>query len=147
MVDYRMLHPKVQGAFQHFSDELFRLYLTGEGPCWFKAFEGYRSPQRQLELYQTSRGDGSRVTNAKPFESAHQYGLAVDYVPFVVRDPREVKETAQETTQGSWKWDVDDSAWDWFDSQVKRAGLYRTIRWDRPHVTHLMWEQIKGRFG
>lgn len=144
-MDYSLIHPKAVGAFQTLADELFRQYLVGEAPYWFKAFEGYRSPQRQLELYQTTRGDGTRVTHAKPFQSAHQYGLAMDFVPFVVRDPRHVKETAQETTQGSWKWDVENDAWDWFDKQVAKAGLFRAIQWDRPHVTHLLWEQMKNR--
>lgn len=43
--------------------------------------EGYRSPQRQQELYNQGRTTpGNIVTNAKPGESLHQYGVAVDFV-------------------------------------------------------------------
>ena len=43
--------------------------------------EGYRSPERQQELYNQGRTTpGNIVTNAKPGESLHQYGCAVDFV-------------------------------------------------------------------
>jgi len=42
-------------------------------------FEGYRSPERQLFLYQQGRTRGGKiVTNAMPWKSPHQAGLAVD---------------------------------------------------------------------
>lgn len=43
--------------------------------------EGYRSPERQAELYAQGRTTpGNIVTNAKPGNSFHQYGVAVDFV-------------------------------------------------------------------
>lgn len=43
--------------------------------------EGYRSLERQQELYNQGRlNSGKIVTNAKPGQSMHQYGIAVDYV-------------------------------------------------------------------
>ena len=43
--------------------------------------EGYRSPERQNELYAQGRTTkGNIVTNAKAGESLHQYGVAVDFV-------------------------------------------------------------------
>jgi peptidoglycan L-alanyl-D-glutamate endopeptidase CwlK len=42
-------------------------------------FEGFRSPDRQQRLYNQGRVNAERViTYAKPWESWHQYGLAVD---------------------------------------------------------------------
>lgn len=42
-------------------------------------FEAWRSPARQAELYAAGRTKaGPKVTNAEPWESWHQYGLAVD---------------------------------------------------------------------
>jgi peptidoglycan L-alanyl-D-glutamate endopeptidase CwlK len=42
-------------------------------------FEGYRPPQRQQYLYEQGRTRvGKRVTWAKPWESFHQYHLAID---------------------------------------------------------------------
>jgi len=44
-------------------------------------FEGYRSPERQQFLYDTGRSKPGRIiTNAKPFQSWHCFGLAVDIV-------------------------------------------------------------------
>lgn len=44
--------------------------------------EGLRSYQRQRELYARGRtAPGSRVTNAKPGQSYHNFGLAVDAYP------------------------------------------------------------------
>lgn len=43
--------------------------------------EGYRSMERQAELYAQGRTKpGNIVTNAKPGESFHNYGVAVDFV-------------------------------------------------------------------
>jgi len=44
--------------------------------------EGYRSPERQDKL----AASGMRVTNARAYQSKHQYGLAVDVAP--VKDGR-----------------------------------------------------------
>lgn len=44
-------------------------------------FETYRSPERQQTLYDQGRTTpGRQITSAKPFQSFHQYGLAVDLV-------------------------------------------------------------------
>lgn len=43
-----------------------------------------RTAEEQAELYAQGRtAPGSIVTNAKPWQSAHQYGRAVDAVPIV----------------------------------------------------------------
>lgn len=42
-------------------------------------FEAWRSPERQLKLYNQGRtAPGKKVTNAYPMFSMHQYGLSVD---------------------------------------------------------------------
>jgi len=44
-------------------------------------FEAWRSPERQEDRFKQGRSvPGPRVTNAAPFFSLHQYGLAVDVV-------------------------------------------------------------------
>jgi len=48
----------------------------------FRVTEGYRSNLRQSELYAQGRTKPGRiVTNAKPGESLHNYGVAFDVVP------------------------------------------------------------------
>lgn len=138
VIDWNHIHPKARTQFMQFSDFLLAEVLRGDAPYWFRAFEGYRSPARQQQLYDQKRADGSRVTKARPFESAHQYGLAVDFVPFIVRLPTEPREDL-DSAEGAWRWDVEDSAWDWFDQAVHKHDLYRPITWDRPHVEHRLW--------
>ena len=63
----------------------YRLVQTGLDACQvatgkkFAIFEGYRSAERQDELYRQGRTmKGPVVTHAKGGQSWHQYGLAVD---------------------------------------------------------------------
>ncbi len=45
-------------------------------------YEAHRTPERQAELYAQGRTrKGRRVTNAGPWQSMHQYRLAIDFVP------------------------------------------------------------------
>lgn len=45
-------------------------------------FEGFRSPQRSNYLYEQGRTrDGKIITNAKAWQSFHNYSLAVDLLP------------------------------------------------------------------
>lgn len=57
-------------------------------------FEGYRSPERQLELYKQRNG----VTMAKDWQSSHQWGFALDFALL---------------EHGEWSWpDPQDPVWD-----------------------------------
>lgn len=48
----------------------------------------YRSPSEQADLYAQGRTKpGKIVTNAQPGESAHNYGLALDFVPLINGKP------------------------------------------------------------
>lgn len=48
-----------------------------------------RSTQEQADLYALGRTKaGSIVTNAKPGQSAHNYGLALDFVPMIAGRPQ-----------------------------------------------------------
>lgn len=54
--------------------------LRGHG-INFRVFETFRSAKRQAELYEQGRSKpGTRVTNARPWSSFHQYGLAADVI-------------------------------------------------------------------
>lgn len=54
--------------------------LKGQG-LRLKLFEGWRAPSRQNWLYEQGRSrEGKKVTNARAWQSWHQYGLAVDVV-------------------------------------------------------------------
>lgn len=87
-------------------------------------FESIRSPSRQGELFargrDASKGDyGRTVTRARAYQSAHQFGLAVDLVFHV---------------DGEWTWDEPaPGSWDEMTRLAKRCGL-ETLSFERPHI-------------
>ena len=71
-----------------------------------QVFEGYRSPQRQDELFSQGRSrPGAIVTRAKSWQSLHQYGLAAD-IAFMI--------------DGKWSWE---GAFDKLVPIFQRCGL------------------------
>ena len=108
------------------SDRLEQAYRSGASPTLFKPFEGYRDPQQQLAL--VKRG----VSKARPWQSAHNYGLAVDYV--ALSDPKSLS---------SWSWD-NGHDWDGLRVVATNLGLIcEVIEWDRPHVVSPIWCSIR----
>lgn len=78
-------------------------------------FEGYRSPERQQWLYEQGRTrDGKIITYAKPWESFHQYGLAVDIVG---------------KTDGKWDWSIN---YDKITEIMKRHG-FESLKFEKAH--------------
>lgn len=72
---------------------LFGLDICHRAGIYVYPFETIRSPERQEYLWEKGRiKEGKIVTNAKGWESWHQYGLATD---IVYRDPKTNK----------WSWD------------------------------------------
>lgn len=70
------LHPSMRYKVLHL---LELLSLIGED---ILIYEGARSNEEQAALYAQGRtAPGAIVTNAKPGESFHNYGLAVDFAP------------------------------------------------------------------
>lgn len=88
----------------------------------FRVFECWRSPARQRELLQLKR------TKAGPWRSAHQYGLAVDFVPFI---------------DGAWTWEVGRPTWDLLRLEARAVGLLCELDWDRAHVEHPAFAELR----
>ncbi len=79
-------------------------------------FETYRSPSRQEYLYAQGRTrPGKKVTNAKSWQSAHQFGLACDLAFFDGR---------------KWSWD---GPWDKVHAIFHEHG-FETLDFEKPHV-------------
>lgn len=91
----------------------------------FKVFEAFRYPERQADLYAQGRTlPGHIVTKAKPWQSYHQYGLAVDLVLFV---------------NGKWSWNDTGAAEKvWWKHMEKLAKEYELtqLSFERPHVQY-----------
>lgn len=126
----QQLNPLVQADFFTLIRHLERGYLNGETKTEFKVFETYRTPGRQVEAFE------QKVSKARAFQSPHQYGLAVDFVPMVNRH-------SAGGVKRVWSWH-DELDWDYLDTCVDRVPcLSRSISWDRPHVEHELWGEIR----
>lgn len=83
--------------------------------------EGYRSPERQAQLYAQGRSrPGQIVTKAKAGESAHNYGLACDI-----------------TSEDGW-----DSPSAHAIHRIAAEMGFGTIAWDTPHVEWPNWRRL-----
>lgn len=84
--------------------------------------EGIRTGKRQDELYAQGRTTpGSIVTNAKAFESYHQYGVAADII-FKISG-----------------WNAPESSWKVLGSEGKKIGLVWGGDWEFRDVAHFEW--------
>lgn len=120
---YEALHPKARESFRLLSARLEQGYRAGSTNTLFRPFEGFRSNERQDYLYTVEK-----TTKARAWRSAHNYGLAVDYVAY---------------KDGVWSWEgpID---WLFLKQAAVGAGLLVPISWDKPHVEHPIWQQVKG---
>ena len=117
--DLTKLHPTVRKAVEAVQKKLD----TEKIPM--RVFEAYRSPERQAHLYSQGRTrPGARVTNAKPWESYHQFGMAADFVRF---------------ENGRWNWNDKTSKeradWKRYHEIAHEKGL-EPLSWELPHVQH-----------
>ncbi len=82
-------------------------------------FEGYRSPERQAELYAQGRTTpGRKVTNAKPWMSWHQYHLGLDIAYFDGK---------------KWYWPKEEEAWERPAAIFEDLGFEWLFPYERVH--------------
>lgn len=124
----RDLHPLALPAFVRLQYRLQDAFDTGRIRQLFLPFETYRSPERQNELLRNGKG----VTQASAWQSAHQYGLAVDFVPFLMKSG----------TRNGWDWGHDNQ-WDTMQQLAKAEGLLAPLSWDKAHIVHPLWKKIQ----
>lgn len=116
------LHPLVQRQFSDLAAALVRDYRSERTRTQFKVFETFRTPMRQLEILTTTKN-----TKAGPYRSAHQFGLAVDFVPF----------------HAFWSWDPEHD-YDFLAQRAKDFGLSVPYAWDKCHVEHPDFNAIRS---
>lgn len=129
--DFRLayLHPKMIAPVTELMTAGERHIFRVEGTDYrFEPFEGFRHPGRQHDLF-----TGGKVTKARPWQSAHQYGLAVDFACRVID---------QMGQASGWHW-PDRGDWEWLKREARRVGLDVPITWDRGHVVHPVWNEYK----
>lgn len=127
--DWQTLHPAVRMLFRNLEAELGTSYEKGATHTWFRMFESYRSPERQAML--RTRG----TTKADPWQSAHQYGLAADFVAYIPdEDPKK---------PGKWSWD-DNHDYKFLGSMAANYGLLQPLPgWDPHHIESPLWRHVK----
>lgn len=122
--DIQLLNPDFRVAVVNLNKKLIAAYKSGAVKVEFRIFETFRSPIRQIEL----RRQG--VSKAGEWDSSHQYGLAVDFVPYLTK-----AEAAERGVKPGWCWlPAADEAWVVLEAAAKEAGLVCPIDWDKPHV-------------
>lgn len=117
------LHPKTIGAFFGLQEALVSAHKAGKTKLLFQLFEGYRHPARQKALI--TQG----TTKATSFQSAHQFGVAADFVP---RDKA-----------GNWTWTVSPDDVAVLHALAVDAGLRAPITWDPLHIEHPLWDRFR----
>lgn len=122
-----LIHPRARSAFMAVLVDLKSASATGASAVEWGIFETYRSPERQAAVYEAGN------SKAVPYASAHQFGLAVDFVPKV---------------GGKWTWEPPGGAkeWDLLRSIATRNGLLSQLDWDRAHVEHPLWVRVRQAF-
>lgn len=140
----KTLHPKIR-------NEVLELYshvnekLLGKG-VRLRFTYTYRTPEEQNQLFNQKL----KVTNAKAWQSIHQYGLAFDIVLLYDLDNNGTFETA------SWDMNKDfdkDKIADWMEvtNYFKSKGYEWGGDWrfkDSPHFQkafNLTWQQMKSK--
>lgn len=119
------LHPAARDAFTELAIDLQAQFEKGTTKTSFRLFEGYRSPIRQNYLFNQE----PKVTHARAWESAHNFGLACDFVAYIY-------------VGGQWQWSWDDAEdWPFLKKRAEIFGLTVPITWDRGHVEHPKWRR------
>lgn len=127
------LHAEVRGQFSALTQDLVTAYETNSTEFRFEPFEGLRGPDRQNHLF------AERTSKASAWQSAHQFGLAVDFVPKILK-------FGPEDDIGRWHWywpDASHGDWVILGELAEKHGLKRDIDWDKPHVEHPHWKAIR----
>lgn len=92
-----------------------------------------RTMEEQAELYAQGRTKPGRiVTHARPGQSAHNYGLALDAVPMLAGKPQ---------------WQTSSPLWQQFGRLARAAGCEWAGDWKRfrefPHVQMTSWKDYR----
>lgn len=104
-------------------------------------YEAYRTPERQAELYALGRTKkGRKVTNAGPWQSMHQYRLAIDFVPL----------KAHAKVPGMYEADWDDAKSYAKAQAIAKKHGFRALSWETPHLEDADfrdWRHAQETFG
>lgn len=133
-----LLHPKMRSIAEEIHQHLIRLHEAGSLEFRFEIFETLRLPDRQADAF------ARKTSKAGPWQSAHQVGLAIDFVPYL-----SAAQARKYTPKGGsplpgWYWPrADHGDWDALTELAQQYDL-TTISWDRPHLEHPLFKKIRS---
>lgn len=126
------IHPDMRGPISHLAATCRTRLFTHEGTDYMlEPFEGYRLPERQDYLLSVEK-----TTKVGKWQSAHQYGLAVDFA---------CRAIDQHGRAAGWFWPQHEGMWNFLKREASEFGLRVPISWDRGHVEHHIWGRLQIR--
>lgn len=138
--DVALCNPKFAARVTRLHKYLIDAHETGRTQTRFEIFETFRTPMRQKDLF--AKG----VSKTGPFQSAHQFGLAADFVPFLSpEEARALSERIGERVFPGWNWHSSHD-YSFLAASAKRFEMAVPILWDRVHVEHPDWPKLRETF-
>ena len=135
--DTALLHPKFRRIAEGLAEDLIRRYEAGETKTRFEIFETFRTPDRQLDLLKKG------ATKAGPFQSPHNFGLAVDYAGVIDHQTAlDMGDKTGEKVLTGWNWS-NDLDWTFLRRRAESFGLTIPIKWDIGHVQSPYWLYVE----
>lgn len=136
--DLALLEPKFGRACGRLHAYLIDAHETGRTQTRFEIFETYRHPLRQASLLKKG------VSKAGPWESAHQVGLACDFVPYLsVEEAEALSLRKGERVLPGWNWDASHD-YRFLATAAKSFNLAVPISWDPCHVEHPRFREFRA---
>jgi len=127
--DMALLHPKFSFVARRLLKDLSDGYKSGRTKTRFECFETFRDVRRQADLL--SKG----VTKAGIYQSAHQLGLAVDFVPWIdAAEAAALSEATGERHWPGWSWHSSHE-WEYLRNRAKTFSLAAPT-YEDGHVEH-----------
>ena len=138
--DLSLCNPEFAARCTRLHKYLVDAHQTGRTKTRFEIFETFRTPMRQRDLIKKG------VSKAGPFQSAHQFGLAVDFVPYLSpEDAAALSASTGERVFPGWNWHSSHD-YRYLAESATRFKLAVPITWDPCHVEHPHWPQLRAAF-
>lgn len=138
--DVYLLHPEFSRQVRGLAQDLILSYETRRTKTRFEVFETFRHPARQKDLFK--RG----TTKATEYQSAHQFGLACDFVPVLTdEEAAELGRRIGERVFAGWNWHSSHD-YAFLKDTAKKWALEVPITWDPCHVEHPHFRQALRTF-
>lgn len=135
--DVSLLNAKFARDCKRLADYLIDAYETSRTKTRFEVFETFRDPMRQADLLRKG------VTKAGSFQSAHQMGLACDFVPHLsAEEAIALGERLGERVMPGWNWHSSHD-YKFLRDAAPRFNLIVPIEWDPCHVEHPKWRDFR----